>query len=460
MYVPNYRIPLWEDETDNSRVYAVIHFPEGTNGGATDGEEPFYDVLEGPDLEEQFTGDEENAQNDGIIRINDDVFQIIEDPSAGPAAYDNHIYAEVRRPKRRSAIKPKRSSEHSKCRKEPLQEVLEPYMKGTDETEQQEAPSVENAIYFTLEKCFSDSFKGASNDPECKNEPACKVSDETEQQEAPSVENAIYFTLEKCFSDGFKRASNDPECKNEPACKVSEGPDQYKAICTEALVFCTKRSGSKKSNSNINNETKFTIEQVFDDLEARYLKGTGEPGNTSTEKPGLSAQRYSLKKARDDSKRANESVYNFLEEVCRKGIPNYGAVSNGEGPVYFTLRRLKSNHSKATRIRPRCANESGSKKLDERFLKGAGENGNNGNPTLEKPVYFTLESCCSDSLKRTMKDSTGTNEPERYFLEERYLKGTEESQAGQNNSSGKSVFHTLETFYSNSFKKPNSESQC
>ena len=413
MYVPNYRIPLWEDETDNSRVYAVIHFPEGTNGGATDGEEPFYDVLEGPDLEEQFTGDEENAQNDGIIRINDDVFQIIEDPSAGPAAYDNHIYAEVRRPKRRSAIKPKRSSEHSKCRNEPLQEVLEPYIKGTDESEQQEAPSVENAIYFTLEKCFSDSFKGASN---------------------------------------------DPESKNEPACKVSEGPDQYKAICTEALVFCTKRSGSKKSNSNINNETKFTIEQVFDDLEARYLKGTGEPGNCSTEKPGVSAQRYSLKEARDDSKRANESVYNFLEEVCRKGIPNYGAVSKGEGPVYFTLRRLKSNHSKATRIRPRCANESGSKKLDERFLKGTEENGNNGDPSLEKPVYFTLESCCSDSLKRDIKDSTGANEPERYFLEERYLKGAEDS--GQNNSSEKSVFHTLETFYSNSFKKPNSESQC
>ena len=413
MYVPNYRIPLWQDEQDNTCVYAVLHFPEGVDGRVRTGEEPIYNVLEEP-----ATNSEEGIKNGQLIETDEDVFHVIDDKTggdSGPGAYDNHIYAEVvRKPKRRTAIKSKRPGNYSEHSRDTLRKALEPYMRSAEESDQDDTPDTENAIYFTLEKCFSDSFKAANND---------SVDDKTS------------------------------------AGKTLKGPDQYKAVCTEALVFCTKRSGSRRSINN-NNEARFTIEQVFDDLEARYLQGTGVPEKASSGKAETTSELEmdNLKKARSDSKKVNESVYNFLEEVCRQGLPTFQSASSQEGPVYFTLKRLKSNHSKATRMRPKWAAETGSNALEERFLKRAEGCDLSDSTSAEKPVFFTLESCCSDSLTRDKSDTMHANEPVSQGLEERYLKRAEGP--GQSFTSRSNDFNNLERIYSDSFKIPNSESHC
>lgn len=413
MYVPNYRIPLWQNEEDNTCVYAVLHFPEGVDGRVRTGEEPIYNVLEEP-----ATNNEEGIKNGQLIETDEDVFHVIDDKSggdSGPGAYDNHIYAEVvRKPKRRTAIKSKGPSNHSKHSQDTLPKALEPYIRSAEESDEDDTPDTENAIYFTLEKCFSDSFKRANND---------SVDDKTS------------------------------------AGKTLKGPDQYKAVCTEALVFCTKRSGSRRSINN-NNEARFTIEQVFDDLEARYLQGTGVPEKASSGQAETTSELEmdNLKKARSDSKKVNESVYNFLEEVCRQGLPTFQSVSSQEGPVYFTLKRLKSNHSKATRMRPKWVAETGSNALEERFLKRVEGCDLSDSTSAEKPVFFTLESCCSDSLTRDKSDTMHANEPVSQGLEERYLKRAEGP--GQSFTSRSNDFNNLERIYSDSFKIPNSESHC
>ena len=413
MYMPNYRIPLWQDKEDNTCVYAVLHFPEGVDGRVRTGEEPIYNVLEEP-----ATNNEEGIKNGQLIETDEDVFHVIDDKTggdSGPGAYDNHIYSEVvRKPKRRTAIKSKGPGNYSQHSQDTLRKALEPYMRSAEESDQDETPDTENAIYFTLEKCFSDSFKAANND---------SVDDKTS------------------------------------AGKTLKGPDQYKAVCTEALVFCTKRSGSRRSINN-NNEARFTIEQVFDDLEARYLQGTGVPQKASSGKAETTSELEmdNLKKARSDSKKVNESVYNFLEEVCRQGLPTFQSASSQEGPVYFTLKRLKSNHSKATRMRPKWAAETGSNALEERFLKRAEGCDLSDGTSAEKPVFFTLESCCSDSLTRDKSDTMHANEPVSQGLEERYLKRAEGP--GQSFTSRRNDLNNLERIYSDSFKIPNSESHC
>ena len=413
MYMPNYRIPLWQDEEDNTCVYAVLHFPEGVDGRVRTGEEPIYNVLEEP-----ATNNEEGIKNGQLIQTDEDVFHVIDDKTggdSGPGAYDNHIYSEVvRKPKRRTAIKSKGPGNYSQHSQDTLRKALEPYMRSAEESDQDETPDTENAIYFTLEKCFSDSFKAANND---------SVDDKTS------------------------------------AGKTLKGPDQYKAVCTEALVFCTKRSGSRRSINN-NNEARFTIEQVFDDLEARYLQGTGVPEKASSGQAETTSELEmdNLKKARSDSKKVNESVYNFLEEVCRQGLPTFQSASSQEGPVYFTLKRLKSNHSKATRMRPKWAAKTGSIALEERFLKRAEGCDLSDGTSAEKPVFFTLESCCSESLTRDKSDTMHANEPVSEGLEERYLKRAEEP--GQSFTSRRNDLNNLERIYSDSFKIPNSESHC
>lgn len=409
MYVPNYGIPLWEDEPDNGPIYAVIRFPEGANPEAANDDEPFYYVLEQAEVSDK-------ELEDSIVT---------EDPALltpGPQFKEDHIYAEVDFSKKRLArnsmdmselINSRENSGNSDGGTEPVLEVLKPYVVGGTESEEPETGS----------------------------------------------QKSVYFTLENCFSDTFKRTKNDPECENVPVRKGPEGPDQYKAICTEALVYYTlKRSGSDRQNNNNNkdkNNSKFTIGQVFDQLEERYLNKTEQPGTPLSARPGLLLpRRLSNKKDKSDAKGANEPVpvvYNFFEEVCSNGPPKYKAVTNHEGPVYFHLRRLKSNHSRATRIQPRWQDEPIYAVVGEQYLKGA----EGKDKPEEKPVYFTLEELCSDTLKRPGIDCQDI-EPANDIVNECYNpSGTEESSRSQTPGC-----YTMKRIYPNSRKKSNDESPC
>ena len=359
MYVPNYQIPLWEDESEKDSIYAVLDIPEETNAEAGNDEEPFYYLLE------------EVAPNNKEMDNNN----FSEDPSK-PEPNKDPIYAKVIR------------------KKQPVDTLI-------DMSEL--INSIEN----------SGNWEGAS-------EPVLGVLRPYVEEGRPqaSAENQVYFTLEECFSDTFRRSNNDLDSKNVPLYSILEGPDRYRAICTEALFYYTPNR-SECEDQNYNN-SKFTIEQVFDELEDRYLNRNEEPGTSSPEKPGLI--HCSERQDESDDRSTNEPVFNVLEDLSLRGSPV--AISHHGGPVYFNLKRLKSNHAKATRIRPRLEEALDDNVVDELYLKGT----EGDDWTEEEPVFFTLEQLCSDTFKRESKDCAGTTiEQALAELEEHYLRGNEES---------------------------------
>ena len=358
MYVPNYQIPLWEDEGEKDPIYAVLNFPEETNTGAGNDEEPFYYLLE-----------EVVPNNKGIDDNN-----FAEDPSK-PQPNKDPIYAKVTRKKQlvdtlldmSDLINSRENNGNSEDAS-----VLGPYVKGADE----------------------------------------------EGRPETSAGKPVYFTLEECFSDTFRRCNNDLDCNNAPIYRILEGPDRYRAICTEALFYYSpNRSECDDEN---NNNSKFTIGQVFDELEDRYLNRNEETATTPPERTGVN--RCSERQDESDSGGTNGPVYNFLEDVCLRGPPI--ALSHHGGPVYFNLKRLKSNHAKATRIRSRLEEAPEDNVVEEQYLKGT----EGDDWTEEEPVFYTLEKLCSDTFKRESSDCLGTTiEQALEELEERYLRRNEES---------------------------------
>ena len=95
--------------------------------------------------------------------------------------------------------------------------------------------------------------------------------------------------------------------------------------------------------------------------------------NRKIPKPGLVPEKSCL-----DGRPKNEPLCNFFEEICPTGSPSFSrtTIPDKEGPIYFHLRRLKSNHSKATRIQPKWRNEDCTTKGDK---SGAGGD-ENSNP--------------------------------------------------------------------------------
>jgi len=419
MYAPNYGIPLWEDKSacknsnEKDPIYAVIHFPEGKDAEGMNDQEPIYFVLEEP-----VTDDKETVKNNAL-----------EDPSLinfGQQSFENHTYAKV-----------------AKCKKLPDDDPVE----------------ISDVFYSEELSDHSDSEIDVLE---------FYVKDGEEFKQAGfTSEKRIYFTLEEFFSDTLKRTINNSECENAQDYKVLQGPDQYRAICSEALVYYMPKTADPNSSMDDNNNSKFTIEQVFDDLEERYLKRTGELATSSPGSPRISAEGCSdsVEKGNKDSAVTNEPVYNLLEEVCRYGPPQFKAISSQGGPFCFNLKRLKSNHTRATRIQPRYKEEEPVRNgQEEQTLKGPEDNGQ----PKEKPLYFSLKRISPDSLKQNRNDCKyrkDSNEPVDDVFEEPNLKEAEEpgtssqeSQRGADSSkeaeviskaSNESLYNFLEEVYRN-----------
>ena len=361
MNVPNYQIPLWEDEGNKDPIYAVLNFPEETNTEAGNDEEPFYYLLE-----------EVYPNKKGM---DDNNFS--KDPSK-PQPNKDPIYAKVTR------------------KKQPVDNFLD--MSDLINSRENNGNSEDASVLGVLG-------------------PYVKDADE-EGRPGSSAGKPVYFTLEECFSDTFRRCNNDLDCNNAPVYRILEGPDRYRAICTEALFYYSPNRSEFDDENN--NNSKFTIGQVFDELEDRYLNRDEETATTSPERTGVI--RCLERQDESDSRGTNEPVYNFLDDVCLRGPPI--ALSHHGGPIYFNLKRLKSNHGKATRIRSRLEEALEDNVVEEQYLKGT--EGDDWNE--EEPVFYTLEKLCSDTFKRESSDCLGTTiEQALEELEERYLRRNEES---------------------------------
>ena len=361
MYVQNYQIPLWEDEGEKDPIYAVLNFPEETNTDTGNDEEPFYYLLE-----------EVYPNKKGI---DDNNFS--KDPSK-PQPNKDPIYAKVTR------------------KKQPVDNFLD--MSDLINSRENNGNSEDASVLGVLG-------------------PYVKGADE-EGRPGSSAGKPVYFTLEECFSDTFRRCNNDLDCNNAPVYRILEGPDRYRAICTEALFYYSPNRSEFDDENN--NNSKFTIGQVFDELEDRYLNRDEETATTSPERTGVI--RCLERQDESDSRGTNEPVYNFLEDVCLRGPPI--ALSHHGGPIYFNLKRLKSNHGKATRIRSRLEEAPEDNVVEEQYLKGT----EGDDWTEEEPVFYTLEKLCSDTFKRGSSDCLGTTiEQALEELEERYLRRNEES---------------------------------
>ena len=253
----------------------------------------------------------------------------------------------------------------------------------------------------------------------------------------------IYFHLRRFKSNHSKATRVRPRLEGESESSVvgnekSKGSDEDTEkdhIYARAPVFYNlKRSGSDKQN---NNNTMFTIEQAFDQLEDRYLKGSEQAESTSPEGPVVMLKSRCLgRKNIKGSGFPSELVDNnpFKEDPAENGIPAFPPLSNHDGPVYFHLRRLKSNHSKVTRIQPTGEDEPVYSTIAEKYLKGAeGDEPSNKEDTdddqssdeldddiflaqylertegadyLQRPVFYTLETFCSKTLeKKKISDS-------------------------------------------------------
>lgn len=247
----------------------------------------------------------------------------------------------------------------------------------------------------------------------------------------------IYFHLRRFKSNHSKATRVRPRLEGESEGSVvgnekSKGSDEDTEkdhIYARAPVFYNlKRSGSDKQT---NNNTMFTIEQAFDQLEDRYLKGSEQAESTSPEGPVVMLKSRCLgRKNIKGSGFPSELVDNnpFKEDPAENGIPAFPPLSNHDGPVYFHLRRLKSNHSKVTRIQPTGEDEPVYSTIAEKYLKGAeGDEPSNKEDTdddqssdeldddiflaqylertegadyLQRPVFYTLETFCSKTLEK------------------------------------------------------------
>ena len=347
MYVPDYGIPLWDDEVENGPIYAVIQFPDSKEAVDDDGE-PFYYFVE------------------EAVRIDNE-------GSGAPIKFDeNHIYAKVKRrkdysPDMSDLINSKENSGCSDDSTEALLEVLGPYVGGPNATELLEY--------------------------------------------AP--EKSVYLTLEECFSDTLRRCSNDLECEDGPIFGIVDGPDQHQAICSEELMYYTINESEVDEQNN--NTWKSTTGKMLDELQ--------EGERHTTKNPGLVPEESCL-----DGKAKNEPLCNFFEEICPAGTPSFSrrTIRDKDGPIYFHLRRLKSNHSKATRIQPKWRNEDCTTEGDKKSGAGGDEN---SNPIYARaPVFYKLKT--SGSEEQNNSNSTVTIEQAFNQLEDRYLKNPEE--AGKN----------------------------
>lgn len=363
MFVQDYGIPSWEDKEDKGPVYAVIAFPE--KHSKDEKKEPFYCVVEEAALIDKETERSGASKN----------------PKSEKHFNEDHIYAEVKNRKKRPVedslklpdfINLKENSHCGSSEDEtgPVLEILGPYVRGAQEPDLPE---------FTLEK-------------------------------------PVYFTLEECFSDTFRRTNDDLECGDGPIFRLVGGPDQYRAICTEALVYYTLNESEQDEEND--NSSKFTIGQVFDELEERFLNKDGEPGSTSPERPEpIPETSYTGRQLAN----ASEPVYNFLEELFPKGTPTFsrGTIRNEDGPIYFHLRRLKSNHSKATRIQPKWRD------MEDEIPTGADGNKKTNPVYTRAPAFYTLER--SDSDKQNDSNDMFTIEQAFDQLQDRYLRNPEEN---------------------------------
>ncbi|XP_068758919.1 uncharacterized protein [Montipora capricornis] len=363
MFVQDYGIPSWEDQEDKGPVYAVIEFPEKHSKDET--KEPFYCVVEEAALIDKETGRSGASKN----------------PKSEKHFNEDHIYAKVKNRKKRRVenslklpdfINLKENSHCGSSEDEtgPVLEILGPYVRGAQEPDLPE---------FTPEK-------------------------------------PVYFTLEECFSDTFRRTNDDLECGDGPIFRLVGGPDQYRPICTEALVYYTLNESEQDEEND--NSSKFTIGQVFDELEERFLNKDGERGSTNPERPEpIPETSYTGRQLAN----ASEPVYNFLEELFPKGTPTFsrGTIRNEDGPIYFHLRRLKSNHSKATRIQPKWRD------VEDENPTGADGNKKTNPVYTRTPAFYTLER--SDSDKQNDSNDIFTIEEAFDQLQDRYLKNPEEA---------------------------------
>ncbi|XP_068713121.1 uncharacterized protein [Montipora foliosa] len=359
----DYGIPSWEDQDDKGPVYAVIAFPE--KHSKDEKKEPFHCVVEEAALIDKETDRSGASKN----------------PKSEKHFNEDHIYAEVKNRKKRRVENSLKlpdfinliENSHSGSSEDetgPVLEILGPYVRGAQEPDLPE---------FTPEK-------------------------------------PVYFTLEECFSHTLKRTNDDLECGDGPIFRLVGGPDQYRAICTEALVYYTLNE-SEQDDENDNN-SKFTIGQVFDELEERFLNKDGEPGSTNPERPEhIPEKSYTGRQLAN----ASEPVYNFLEELFPKGTPTFsrGTIRNEDGPIYFHLRRLKSNHSKATRIQPKWRD------VEDENPTGADGNKKTNPVYTRAPAFNTLER--SDYDKQNDGNDMFTIEEAFDQLQDRYLKNPEEA---------------------------------
>ena len=157
------------------------------------------------------------------------------------------------------------------------------------------------------------------------------------------------------------------------------------------------------------------------------IQRTGELATSSPGSPRISAEGCSdsVERGNKDSAVTNEPVYNLLEEVCRYGPPQFKAISSQEGPFCFNLKRLKSNHTRATRIQPGYKEEPVRNGPEEQTFKGPDDNVQ----PKENPLYFSLKRISPDSLKKNRndcKDGKDLNEPVDDVFEEPNLKEAEE----------------------------------